>query len=32
MRSYLTKLNAHLLNTEKARLRSDAGRRSRVPA
>jgi len=32
MRSYLTKLNDHLLNTEKARLRSDARRRSRVLA
>jgi GntR family transcriptional repressor for pyruvate dehydrogenase complex len=32
MRNYLTKLNAHLLNTEKARLRSDARRRSRVLA
>jgi GntR family transcriptional repressor for pyruvate dehydrogenase complex len=32
MRSYLTKLNAHLLNTEKARLRSDASRRLRLPA
>lgn len=32
MRSYLTKLNAHLLNTEKARLRSDARRRVRLPA
>lgn len=31
MRSYLTKLNAHLLNTEKARLRSDASRRLRSP-
>jgi GntR family transcriptional regulator, transcriptional repressor for pyruvate dehydrogenase complex len=31
MRSYLTKLNAHLLNTEKARLRSDARRRVRLP-
>lgn len=28
MRLYLTKLNAHLLNTEKARLRSDARRRT----
>ena len=32
MRSYLTKLNAHLLNTEKARLRSDARRQVRLPA
>lgn len=32
MRSYLTKLNDHLLNTEKARLRSDARRRPRALA
>lgn len=32
MHSYLTKLNAHLLNTEQAKLRSDARRRSRLPA
>jgi GntR family transcriptional regulator, transcriptional repressor for pyruvate dehydrogenase complex len=32
MRGYLTKLNAHLLNTENARLRSDARRRVRSPA
>jgi GntR family transcriptional repressor for pyruvate dehydrogenase complex len=32
MRGYLTKLNAHLLNTEKARLRSDARRQVRLPA
>jgi len=32
MRSYLTKLNDHLLNTEKARLRSDARRRLQSPA
>lgn len=32
MRSYLTKLNEHLLNTEKPRLRDDARRRSRAPA
>jgi GntR family transcriptional regulator, transcriptional repressor for pyruvate dehydrogenase complex len=32
MRSYLTKLNAHLLNTENARLRSNARRRVRSPA
>jgi GntR family transcriptional repressor for pyruvate dehydrogenase complex len=32
MRSYLTKLNVHLLSTEKARLRSDARRQVRLPA
>ncbi|MBN8988944.1 MAG: FadR family transcriptional regulator [Rhizobiales bacterium] len=32
MRSYLTKLNDHLLNTEKARLRNDARRRPRALA
>jgi len=31
MHSYLTKLNAHLLNTEQAKLRSDARRRPRLP-